>query len=174
MSIVNSLQSGIEAELRQTLFEYQAILDNASLGITFTRGRTYLHCNARFSEMFGWPNKEFVGQAVHIVFPSSEAYEEFGRIAIPTLSKGERLDTERLLKRRDGSLFWCRLLAKAIDPHDHSKGTILITEDINARKAADESRKQLLLEYQAILDNASLGITFTRNLVFLHCNARFS
>ncbi|HEY0844016.1 MAG TPA: diguanylate cyclase [Noviherbaspirillum sp.] len=156
------------------LLEYKAILDNASLGITFTRGRTFLHCNTRFSEMFGWTSEELVGQPTVIVYPSAEAYAELGRIAGPILGSGGRLDTELLMKRRDGSTFWCRMLGRAIDPDDHSKGSIFITEDITERRQADEARRQLLLEYRAILDNASLGITFTRERRFLHCNQRFS
>jgi diguanylate cyclase (GGDEF)-like protein/PAS domain S-box-containing protein len=174
MSTITDIQFDSEAELRHRLLEYQAILNNASLGIIFTRNRTFLHCNERFSEMFGWPSNELVGQPTHVVYPSMEAYEELGRIAIPTLSSGQRLDIEVQVKKRDGTVFWCRMLANAIDPHDHGKGTIFIVEDITERMAADESRKQLLLEYQAILDNASLGITFTRKRTFLHCNERFS
>ncbi|HYD79039.1 MAG TPA: diguanylate cyclase [Paucimonas sp.] len=174
MSTAHHIRYGSEAELRHMLLEYQAILDNASVGIVFTRNRTFLHCSARFSEMFGWPVDELIGQPTHIVYPSMEAYDELGRSAIPVLSAGKRLDIEVQMKRRDGSVFWCRMLAKAIDPNDHGKGTIFITEDISERKAADEARRQLLLEYQAILDNASLGITFTRNRTFLHCNERFS
>jgi diguanylate cyclase (GGDEF)-like protein/PAS domain S-box-containing protein len=155
------------------LLEYQAILDNASLGITFTRDCTFLHCNQRFSEMYGWPCKELVGQPTHIVYPSQEAFDALSCVAEPLLTSGQRLDTELLMRRRDGSLFWCRMLGRAIDPTDHSKGSIFITEDITERKKADEARRHLLLEYQAILDNASLGITFTRERTFLHCNERF-
>ena len=163
-----------EEQLRHKLLEYQAILDNASLGITFTRDRTFLHCNERFSEMYGWKSEELVGQPTAIVYPSQEAFDELSRTAAPILGSGGRLDTELLMKRRDGSTFWCRMLGRAIDPHDHGKGTIFITEDITERKQADEVQRELLLQYQAILDNASLGITFTRKRNFLHCNQRFS
>jgi len=156
------------------LLEYQAILDNASLGITFTRNRVFLHCNERFSEMFGWTPAELVGQPTDIVYPSAQAYAELSKVAAPILAGGRRLDIELEMMRRDGSRFWCRLLGRAIDPNDHGKGTIFITEDITERKQADEARHQLLLEYQAILENASLGITFTRKRIFLHCNQRFS
>jgi|CXWL01.1.fsa_nt_gi diguanylate cyclase (GGDEF)-like protein/PAS domain S-box-containing protein len=159
---------------RQLLLEYQAILDNASLGITFTRNRTFLHCNQRFSEMFGWRSDELVGQPAHVIYPSAQAYAALGRIAAETLGMGKRMDTELLLMKHNGTLFWCRLLANAIDPADQSKGTIFVTEDITERKAAEYSARQLLLEYQAILDNASLGINFTRNRIYVHCNERFA
>ena len=161
-----------EDELRHRLLEYQAILDNASLGITFTRNRTFLHCNDRFSEMFGWPSNELIGLPTNILYPSEQAYAELGRIAVPILSSGKRLDTELLMRRRDGSLFWCRMLANAIDPGDHGKGTIFITEDITDRKAADEALRQLVLEQQAILDNALIGIAFLKAGTIVRCNAR--
>ncbi|MEC4723205.1 diguanylate cyclase [Noviherbaspirillum sp. CPCC 100848] len=162
------------SELQHRLLEYQAILDNASLGITFTRRRTFLHCNQRFSEMFGWDSNELVGQPANLTYPSPAAYDRWLRMAAPVLSSGRRLDTEVQMARRDGSLFWCRMLGRLIDPDDASKGAIFITEDITERKEAAEAQRQLLLEYQAMLDNASLGVTFTRKRRFLHCNRRFS
>jgi diguanylate cyclase (GGDEF)-like protein/PAS domain S-box-containing protein len=163
-----------ESGLEHKLLEYQAILDNASLGITFTRRRTFLHCNQRFSEMFGWESNELVGQPANLTYPSQAAYDRWLRMAAPVLRSGRRLDTELQMARRDGSLFWCRMLGRLIDPRDASKGAIFITEDITQRKEAAEAQHQLLLEYQAMLDNASLGVTFTRKRRFLHCNRRFS
>ncbi|GGC85797.1 diguanylate cyclase domain-containing protein [Undibacterium terreum] len=154
----------------QTLLEYQAILDNASLGITFTRDRAFLHCNERFSEMFGWTSKELIGQPTSIAYPSLEDYQDLGDIAEQTLGTGKRMDIELLMKRRDGSTFWCRMMANAIDPHDHSKGTIFITEDITERRAASDAIRQLLLEQQAILANAHIGIAFVKQDRIITCN----
>jgi diguanylate cyclase (GGDEF)-like protein/PAS domain S-box-containing protein len=89
--------------------------------------------------MYGWPSRELVGQPTNIVYPSEEAFKELGKIAGPILSSGQRLDTELLMRRRDGSTFWCRMLGRAIDPADHSKGSIFITEDITERKSAQEA-----------------------------------
>jgi diguanylate cyclase (GGDEF)-like protein/PAS domain S-box-containing protein len=172
MSLAQNDQYEDEEHLRQTLLEYQAILDNASLGITFTRNRTFLHCNERFSEMFGWGRDELVGQSTQILYPSEEAYAALSRVAQPTLSSGKRMDTELMMMKRDGTLFWCRMLANAIDPGDHSKGSIFITEDITDRKAADEALRQLLLEQQAILDNALIAIAFLKGRQILRCNSR--
>ncbi|HUW37296.1 MAG TPA: PAS domain-containing protein, partial [Rhodocyclaceae bacterium] len=48
----------IDPSLQQTLLEYRAILENASIGILFTRDRRVLHCNPKHSEIFGWPHGE--------------------------------------------------------------------------------------------------------------------
>lgn len=166
----NHSSTGSKADLHHILLEYQAILDNASLGITFTRNKTFLHCNNRFSEMFGWTSNELVGMPTGMLYPSPEAFTALGRIAAPLLGSGKRLDTELQMRKRDGTIFWCRMLANALDPTDPGKGSIFITEDITERKAADESKRQTLLEYAAILENASVGIIFTRDRRVLHAN----
>jgi|GEM_PF-1053798 len=159
-----------KAALQQTLLEFQAILDNASLGVTFTRHRAFLHCNERFSEMFGWANNELIGQQTHIIYPSEEAFDMLSRTAIPTLSEGKRLDVELQMKRKDGSLFWCRMLARAIDPSDIAKGSIFITEDITERRQTEDALRQTLLEQQAILDNSAIGIAFVMDRTILRAN----
>jgi len=131
-----------ESGLEQKLLEYQAILDNASLGITFTRRRTFLHCNQRFSEMFGWTSEELMDQPTHVLYASPEAYEELVQAARPILASGRRLDLEVRMKRRDGTLFWCRVLAKSIDSSDPGKGAIYLTEDITERRGAQEALRR--------------------------------
>jgi diguanylate cyclase (GGDEF)-like protein/PAS domain S-box-containing protein len=128
-----------EEDMRQRLLEYQAIFDNASLGIIFTLNRTFRHCNPRFSEMYGWPSNELIGMPTWTVYPSHESFAALSKIAAPILGSGGRLDTELQMKRRDGSLFWCRMLGRAIDPADHGKGTIFIVEDIAERKSAEQA-----------------------------------
>lgn len=137
MSALDNLQPF--SDLLHTQLAYQAILDNASLGIIFTRDRKCLHYNVRFAEMFGWSADELVGQPADILYPSAEAYAEMGRIAAPVLSGSNRLDIEVRMRKRDGTIFWCRMLAKAIDPADHCKGTIFIIEDITERKRAQQA-----------------------------------
>lgn len=159
-----ALQRDHEFEARQKLLEYQAILDNASLGITFTRSRTFLHCNQRFSEMFGWSSAELIRQSTDTLYPSPQAYFEFRRLARPILGSGQRLDTEVRMRRRDGSTFWCRLLAKAIDPHDYRKGIIYLTEDITERRSAQEAllRARTELEQRVAERTAELALTNAR------------
>jgi signal transduction histidine kinase len=46
----------------------------------------------------------------------------------------------RELRRRDGSVFWCRMLAKAVDPrHPMGGGTIWIIEDITERRRTEQA-----------------------------------
>jgi diguanylate cyclase (GGDEF)-like protein/PAS domain S-box-containing protein len=164
--------SSLPGQMQQTLLEYQAILENASVGILFTRDRRVLHCNPRFSEIFGWPHGELVGQPGAVFYLSDEDYAAMGRVAGPILSSGGLLDQEMPMRRKDGSTVFCRMRVKAINPDNTAEGTIWILEDVGERKAAEERLQDLLLKQQAILENASVGIVFTRDGVIVHCNPR--
>ena len=152
--------------------EYKAILANAPLGIAFTRDRRFTLCNPRFAEMFGWAPADLIGQEGGVVYPTRESYEALGAIAVPLLSAGRQLDVEWEMRRRDGSSFLCRVIARAIEPARPSQGTIWIAEDITVRKRQADEAARLLHEHQAILDAASIGICFVRDRVIVRCNRR--
>ncbi len=118
--------------------EREAILQHASIGIAFTRDRHFVHVNATFEAMFGWHAGELVGQADSVVWPSTETYAEIGRLAAPLLAAGRPFEIERELRRRDGSRFWGRMLARVVNPSDPSRGgTIWVGEDISERREAE-------------------------------------
>ncbi|OIQ96422.1 cyclic di-GMP phosphodiesterase Gmr [mine drainage metagenome] len=136
----------IDRSLQQTLLECRAILENASVGILFTRDRRILHCNPKFSEIFGWPQGELIGQPASVFYLSPEDYAELDRVATPILSSGGQLDREMSMRRKDGSTVHCHALAKAINPANTEEGTIWIAEDISDRKESEIRLKQLLHE----------------------------
>jgi diguanylate cyclase (GGDEF)-like protein/PAS domain S-box-containing protein len=128
----------------QALLKYEAILNNASVGIAFTRDRVFQHANPAFEDMFGWPRGGIVGQPGIAVWGSPEEYEEMGRAVGPLLSAGKPVELERKMKRRSGELFWCRLQARPIDPQNPAKGgTIWIIEDVTEQRNALERLHQL-------------------------------
>lgn len=155
-----------EQTRQQLLLEYRAILENATVGITFTRERVFLHCSERFAEMYGYRVEELIGQPTQMVYPSSDHYQEMSRMAGPVMSKGERFEIELEMRRKDGSLFWCRMSAKAIDPQAPGKGAIFITEDIS-------EQRQALAELQAIFDNHHVGVLLVKDGRIQRCNVCF-
>ncbi len=116
--------------------ERDAILENASIGIAMTRERSFQLANPIFEQMFGYAPGTLLGQPGAVVWPDAQAYAALGGEIGPALARGEPVDIERMMKRRDGSTFLCRLLARAIDPSHPSKGaTIWIAEDVTERHA---------------------------------------
>jgi diguanylate cyclase (GGDEF)-like protein/PAS domain S-box-containing protein len=158
---------------RDAQLEYKAILANASIGIAFTRDRRFFLCNPKFAEMFGWKAEELIGQPGMVVYPSRESYEALGAIAVPVLGSGRQLDIEWEMRRKDGSTFLCRMIAKAINPVQTHQGTVWIVEDITERKRQAGELARLVREQEAILNSASIGICFVRDRKVVHCNRRF-
>ena len=181
--------------LRKTLLEQQAILDNAAVGILFSKENRIQECNLRCAEMLGYMRHELEGADTVITYPSEEEFAELGRNAGPPLSRGQSYMTEAQLCRKDGSLFWARLYGRAIDPTNTREGTVWIVEDINehrrdeeklrralaemqtiteSARQSEQATRQLMLEQKAILDNASVGILFTKSQIMLNCNPRMA
>ena len=169
---VEAAATSFAGRSRDAQLEYKAILANASIGIAFTRDRKFTLCNPRFAEMFGWKADELIGQSGEVVYTSRESYEAMGAIAVPVLTAGRQLDVEWEVRRRDGSTFLARLIAKAVSTSEPQKGTVWIVEDVTQRKRTADEASRLLREQEAILDTASIGICFVRDRRIVRCNRR--
>ena len=160
--------------LRKAMLEQQAILENAAVGIILAKNGYVVECNMRAAEMFGYARHELEGAPSDILYPTPEEAERIRTEYFPMLAKGTPLTLELQLRRRDGTLFWCRSNGRALDPADSREGTVFILEDINEQRMATEAMGRLLREQKAILDNASVGILFTKNQQILNVNPRMA
>ena len=159
-------------EARQTLVEVQAIMTNASISILFTKNRLITRYNRGFAEMFGYDGDEGLGLPGRALYPSDAVYDAIGAAAMPLLSKGRPFQTEVAMARKDGSVMWSQLIAYVVNPDDTSAGTIWIIEDRTEHQRAEATLRNALLENQAILDSAVLGIAVVENGVNLRCNTK--
>jgi PAS domain S-box-containing protein len=138
------------SESERTRLVHGAILENASIGITLTRDQQFVLTNPRVETMFGWERGALIGQHGSVVWPTVEDWQAVGRDLGPRLAAGEQVETERTMRRRDGSTFLARLLAQAVDPaHPSRGGTIWIIEDVTERRRVDAALAQAKDEAQA-------------------------
>ena len=124
----------IEATLKQALQEQQAIFDNAHAGIVYLKDRTVQRCNAAFERMLGYEPGELLGQSARIYYPSDQLWLSHGILWYPSNSLPQNVDEEWQYQKKDGSLIWCSIHSKLVDPKDSSKGVIALNLDITARK----------------------------------------
>jgi signal transduction histidine kinase len=68
---------------------------------------------------------------------------------------------DRLMKRKDGSQFWCRVMGNAVDPKDLSKGSIWTNVDITERKRAEEEILRALEKERELSDLKSRFVSMT-------------
>ena len=163
-----------------TLREIQGIMDNASVGIAFTRDRMISRYNNSFGRMFGFLGDAGIGQSPRATFVSEEHYAEVVRLARPLLMQNLPFEREMFMRRQDDSQFWCNLKAFIADPMDPAAGIIWMTEDRSAFKAAEEEIEKsrriaetTLREIKGIMDNASVGMVFTRERKIYRYNNSF-
>ncbi len=122
------------AELTARTDELETIVDTASSGIALVQERTFVLGNRRLHEMFGWPPGEMIGKSTAIWYPDEQAFLEVGRTLYAHIWSGEVDRRELELMRRDGSRFWARMSAAAVDPADLSKGVVAVIDDITAER----------------------------------------
>lgn len=115
--------------------ERAAILDTVGIGIAVTRERRFVIANAEFERMIGWSGGSLLGQSGAVVWKSDADYAEVGRLIGPALARGETVEIEREVQRRDGSCFLARLRAGVVDAQRPTTGgTVWIVEDVTERR----------------------------------------
>ena len=148
---------------RQALTEVQAIMTNAAIGIFFTRERVITRYNGCFARMFGYGEAEVLGSSTRLMYPDEEAYTDLGTHAYAVLAAGRSFRSESVMVRKDGTPMWVGIIGYAANPNEQGQGQgrgtmIWMIEDRSGHKRAEESLRNALMENQAILDNAVLGI----------------
>ncbi len=161
--------AALEQEMLQiALREQRAILENAPVGIVFTLPGQFKSCNPRICEMLGYSYAELSRLHPVDVFGAARDYQALVAEAYPVLAAGGLFEKpEHPFRRRDGSMMWARLRGRAVDPGAREAGTIWIVEDVT-------DVRQTLIEVQAIMTNATVGIMFVRNRVIQRYNPAFS
>ena len=127
-----------EMRIEGLLAEQSAILDNVMFGVMFVRGRRVVSVNRRCEELFGYTSDEMVGQSTAMVFPSDEAFDAAGKVQYPALALDRNFSEERQYRRSDGTLFWCLLSGRALDPLHPADGSIWVYADVTERRQAEE------------------------------------
>jgi PAS domain S-box-containing protein len=151
----------LQDDLHRSLAERDVILKSALVGISFAINRRHVWVNDTFARMLGYEARELMGKESVVHFPDRKAWEAFGAEAYPALAAGRPFMTERLMKRKDGSLFWCQVAGNAVDPKDLSKGSIWINVDITERKRAEEEILRALEKEKELSELKSRFVAMT-------------
>ena len=163
-----------QSVLQETLMEQRAMLENVAVGIIFVRESSIREWNMRAANMFGYGLRELAGAPAHTLFADADSYSRLRDEALAALSAGNAFSVEKQLRRSDGTLFWCRLHGRAINPQQPTSGSIWIIEDIDAQFSSEAKLGRTVLEMQAIMDNAPVAIGFMRSGQILRYNQRFA
>jgi PAS domain S-box-containing protein len=90
------------------------------VGILFAQNREICDANLRLAEMFGWPRERLIGQSLAGLYPSIVEFDRIGDKLTDLLRVSGHYADERIMKRRNGDLFWCRVEAARYSPRHRS------------------------------------------------------
>ncbi|MBU1776646.1 MAG: PAS domain S-box protein, partial [Gammaproteobacteria bacterium] len=154
--------------------ELQAIFDTASVGIVLVKDRIILRYNRRMGEMFGSDTGEQIGQSTRRWYADDAAYAAIGQELYPKLARGETDIREQKMLRKDGSSFWIRLSAKAVDPSAPASGVVAILEDITEHRMMQEKIERQVTLMQALIDTIPNPIFYKgADTRFFGCNKAY-
>lgn len=101
-----------EPQLNEIAYEY------APIGIVLTESRVIRECNPAFARMFGYDRDELIDQSFVLLYPSMEEFVRIRDVGVEPLRRDNRYSDERIMARKDGSLFWCRVRGHSLTRDD--------------------------------------------------------
>lgn len=101
-----------ETDLAMTAFQH------APIGIVMTENRIIRTCNPAFAAMFGYRVDELVDNSFAVLYPSMEEFVRIRDVGVEPLRRFNKYSDERIMARKDGSLFWCRVRGHTLTPDD--------------------------------------------------------
>ncbi len=127
--------------------ELESLFDHAQVGLMVLRGERHLvKGNQRLADILGYGSPvDMQGLSKKALHLTEERYVEFGEEHHNALTRGEKLQIEYELRRKDGTPVWCSLSGKALDtenPSDLDKGVLWVVDDITEKKKAEQTLKE--------------------------------
>jgi PAS domain S-box-containing protein len=106
----------------------------APVGMCVSEERVVVLCNPAFAAMFGYEPAELTGQPLAPLYPSEDEFRHVGALGLPVMREQGTYSDERIMRRRDGTLFWCHVVGRAVDRSRPFAQAVWMFEDISRRR----------------------------------------
>ncbi|MEY8841515.1 PAS domain-containing protein, partial [Cribrihabitans sp. XS_ASV171] len=86
----------------------------APIGLVELENRIIRRCNQHFALMFGGTEGDYTGLPLMQLYPSLADFERIGAHWLEVMRETDTYADERVMRRRDGTLFWCRARGRSL------------------------------------------------------------
>lgn len=90
--------------------------EHAPIGLAVLENRIIRGCNLKFAEIFGGTAQDYANVPLAKFYPSIEDYRLIGERSLKAMRETGRYNDERVMRRGDGTLFWCRVRGQSVTP----------------------------------------------------------
>lgn len=159
-----------ERELRATLSELQLIFDNALVAVLYVANDLIVKANAATEQLFGYDARDWDELQISSLFATASDWEAIRELPLVEDESAEeiveKVDTEsepkvpdggvsfeRLMRRADGTTFWCAGYGRPIDPSAPDRGVILTLVDVDARRRSEEELRRVRNYLDLVVEN---------------------
>jgi two-component system, cell cycle sensor histidine kinase and response regulator CckA len=154
-----------EIALQQSQIQYKQLIEQAADGIFMLNadGR-FIMVNSKICEMLGYASEELLLLNILDTYP--DELRDIGRQRFNRINKGESLRFERLIKRKDGSIFYVEISASLLQ--DGRQQAFM--RDVTERRKADEALRQSNAFNEMLIKTLPFGIEIvdeSGNILFM-------
>jgi PAS domain S-box-containing protein len=116
----------------------------APVGLLLSKQRVIVSCNEMFGEVFGCTPIELAGRSLECLYPSHDEFRHIGERAWLAMKDTGFYSDERIMRRLDGSPFWCHVSGRSMNRNDPFATAIWAFEDISSvrRVTRDLTRRE--------------------------------
>jgi PAS domain S-box-containing protein len=159
-SAADAAAAGADAARALSEADLALAFDLAPVGLCVLRKRVVQRCNEAFASMFGYTPEELAGQSTSMLYPTTAEFENIGERGIQAMRDSGRYADERIMKHRDGRLFWCHASGRSLERDDPFGCSVWMFEDISAKRpvAAELTRREREIARQLMRGGTSKQI----------------
>ena len=120
----------------QVVAEEKLVLDTLPVGVAFMVERVIVRCNRRLEQMLGYGPGELNGKSSRVLYPNDEVWRSAGE-GYSLLRGGAVHEGEMKLQRKDGTVLYTQVVARATEPDAPQASLIITFSDISERHSAE-------------------------------------
>lgn len=90
----------------------------APVGLAELKNRRIARCNVEFGKMFDLAVEAARGTDMQDLYPSRDAYDRIGARGLAAMQDTGRYADERIMRRLNGAVFWCRVRGQSLTPEE--------------------------------------------------------
>ncbi len=107
------------------------IVEYAPIGLVVTESRVIRDCNPAFAQMFGYEQDELRDTSFAILYPTQEEFVNIRNRGVKELSEQSPYWDERVMMRKNGELFWCRVRGHSFTPDEPLRRAVWTLSDLS-------------------------------------------